>query len=94
MVAVHTDLDFDTAAAYVDENYKDSLIIFLKDSLLDPTDPYSDDRYYTTLGGSNGAYPITLILDANGVVSHVFMRDVKQEELENAVKEALAIPQK
>ena len=94
VVAVHTDLDFDTAAAYVDENYKDSLIIFLKDSLLDPTDPYSDDRYYTTLGGSNGAYPITLILDANGVVSHVFMRDVKQEELENAVKEALAIPQK
>ncbi len=84
VVAVHTHLDFDTAPAYVEENYKDSLILFGKDELSDPNDRYSADKYFTTLGGTD-YYPITLILDENGVIIATLLRDVTYDELKNVI---------
>ena len=67
VVAVHTHRDFDTASEYIDTHYKDSDIIFVKDVPLDEDDVNSDEAYFKMLGGGD-SYPITIILDENGVI--------------------------
>ena len=94
VVAVHGMLP-QTAPAYISEHYPDSPIIFLSDFVpanVDKSDPmyeFSRTGYYTMLGGVNNAYPRTTIIDANGVITHVFPNSVTHEQLETAVKEAL-----
>ena len=67
VVAVHTERDYNTAAGYVMDNYKESNIVFTRDSYLDPSDKYSDEYYFKLLGGGD-SYPITIILDEKGVI--------------------------
>ena len=88
VVAVHTELDFDTAPAYVEEHYKDSLMLFAKDSLIDPNDRYGLDRYYAALGGMD-QYPITLVLDEHGVIIATLMRETTYEELKSIIEAKL-----
>ncbi len=88
VIAIHTELDFDTAADYVLEHFPDSKMLFGKDSLADPNDPYGDDKYYAMLGGT-GSYPITLILDENGVVLESILSDVTYDELKSVIDAAL-----
>ncbi len=88
ILAVHTVLDFDdTAADYVNEHYKDSLMLFGKDTA-NPDSKYLPDEYYTMLGG-DGAYPITLVLDEKGVIIATIMRDTTYDELKTVIEEAL-----
>lgn len=89
VVAIHTARDFDTAAEYVNENYKDSDIIFAKDNYIDPEDKYSDEVFFTALGGAD-AYPITIILDENGVIIATLLRAVSYNELKGIVTGQLA----
>ena len=89
VVAFHTDYIFNTAADFVGENYPDSKIIFVKDELLDPSDKFSSDYYYTTLGGVNEAYPMTVILDANGNIFEHYTTELTYDELKAAVERAL-----
>ena len=42
-------------------------MIFTRDDSLDPEDKYSDGKYFKMLGGGD-SYPITVILDENGVI--------------------------
>ena len=74
----------DTAPAFVAQTYPDTDIVFLRD--------YDKDgitgAYYTALGGL-GAYPYTLILDGNGVITHSFVSSVTYPQLEQAVEENL-----
>ena len=88
VIAVHTDLDFDTAPAYVEEHYKDSLMLFGKDELSDPDDRYSPDKYYTALGGVD-QYPITIILDEQGVIVATIMQDTTYDELKEIIETQL-----
>ena len=88
VVAVHTELDFDTAPAYVEEHYKDSQMLFAKDSLIDPNDRYGLDRYYAALGGVD-QYPITLVLDEHGVIIATLMRETTYEELKSIIEAKL-----
>ena len=67
VVAVHTERDYSTAPGYVLENYKDSDMVFTRDDSFDSDDKYSDGKYFKMLGGGD-SYPITVILDANGVI--------------------------
>ena len=94
VVAVHGMFPV-TAPNFIAEEYPDSPIVFLSDFVpegVDPADPQYElfrTGYYTMLGGVNNAYPRTVIVDENGIITHIFPGPVTHEELENAVKEAL-----
>ena len=62
IIAIHSSGD-DEGKDFVDENYPDTKIIFAND----PTD---SDAYYLRLGGV-GYYPMTYILDENGVIAYI-----------------------
>ncbi len=90
VVAVHTDLDFaDTAADYVKEKYPVSDMIFVKDVLSDPSDDLSPNVYYTSLGGL-GSYPMTVILDEDGVIIFTTLKGMEYDELKEIVDTQLA----
>ena len=89
IVAVHTVLDYDTAADYVGKHFPNSEILFGKDELLDPTDRYSPDKYFSTLGGTD-SYPITIVLDEEGVIIATVMKDTDYGELKAIIDEQLA----
>ena len=93
VVAVHTNLDFDNgsppAKDYVAEFYPDSNIIFTKDNPIDPSDPYSNEYYFEILGGKD-SYPITIILDENGVIIETKFAEMTYEELKSIVDTQLA----
>ena len=90
VVAVHGMFP-STAPKFITEEYPDSPIVFLSDFIPEKENATELDRtgYYTMLGGVNNAYPRTVIIDENGIITHVFPGAVHQEELKNAVKEAL-----
>ena len=70
-----------TRDEYIAEHYADSKIIFCQDS--------AGEMYYNMVGARNG-YPYTFVLDANGVITHVFYGAINEETLVNAVNEAIA----
>jgi ferredoxin len=90
VVAVHGMFP-STAPKFITEEYPDSPIVFLSDFIPEKENATELDRtgYYTMLGGVNNAYPRTVIVDENGIITHIFPGAVHLEELENAVKEAL-----
>ena len=77
--AIHSSNYYGQASEYVQENFLDSKIVFMKDYMIDPNDPYSYDMFYQLLGG-NGYYPYTIILDENGIIreKHVGMMTYDQ----------------
>ena len=84
-VAIHSVANFsETAVDYVNANYKDSNIIFAKDTSLDS----GEDRAYSTLGGE-GYYPYTLILDANGVITYKTSGQIPESVLISEIEKAL-----
>lgn len=85
VIAVHTHSKFDTARDYVMEYYKDSDMIFTKDNPIDPDDKYSDEEFFKKLGGAD-AYPITIILDENGVIIATILRATTYDELKSVVE--------
>ena len=89
VIAVHTNMYFDTAADYVLEKYPDSDMVFAKDNPIDSSDPYSDEVFFKALGGRD-AYPITVILDENGVIIASLLRATTYEELKSVVDGALS----
>ena len=81
VVAVHGMLSND-GPAYLAENFPNSAIVFTYD--------YGNPEYsYHYLLGGTGAYPYTLILDENGVITRTFSDKVHYDELKAAVEEAL-----
>lgn len=89
VVAVHTSRDFTNgnppAKDYVMEHYKDSDIIFTKDNAIDPDDKYSDDYYFKLLGGGD-SYPITIILDEEGVIIATKFEEMTYDELKSIIE--------
>ena len=86
VIAVHTDLLNEDEANYIKEHYPDSDMIFGRDKA---HESLNADIYYSMLGG-NGSYPITVILDENGVIAEKFMHEVTREELKAAIDSILA----
>ncbi len=89
VVAVHTFLDIDTAPDYISEYYPNSDMIFVHDSRTDPENKYSPEAYYTALGGTNGMYPMTVVLDREGVIIASYIRSVTYDELQKLVEDNL-----
>lgn len=84
VVAVHTDSGFDAGVGYVESNYKDSDLVFVKD---DPAG--NDEAYYKLLGGSYFSYPFTIILDEKGVITFKQLGSVTEEQLISEIEKAL-----
>ncbi len=82
VIAVSTSYDASgqTAPEYIGENFADSPIIWGRDKVLNDTDPYSPDYYYTLLGGE-AMYPMTVILDQNGVIVYTDVVPLHYENL-------------
>lgn len=77
VIAVHTNMIQDTAPGYIGTYYADSAITFAGD--------VENEGYYTLLGGRD-TYPYTVILDADGVVQHIFVEALEYEDLKQAVE--------
>ena len=76
----------ETAATYIATNYSDSRLNFLADYAIDEDGNVSG--YYTTLGG-RAAYPYTVVLDENGIITNIFASSVTYDMLKTAVEDAL-----
>lgn len=77
VIAIHTNMVYDTAYAFIDKYYPDSKMIFALDT--------ETEGYYTALGG-RGAYPITIILDEDGIILKVFLEALEYEDLKEVVE--------
>ena len=75
----------ETAAAYIADNYAGSSLNFLSDY---PLEDGSTSGYYTALGG-RGTYPYTVVLNAEGVITKIFVSSVTYDMLKSAVEDAL-----
>lgn len=84
VLAIHTHLVYETAFDYIKNNYPQSKIIFAKD-----WDNSDRADYHGILGGRD-AYPYTVIIDAEGVITDVFMTSVTHSELKAAVEKAIS----
>ena len=82
VLAIHSALSAETGPAYIAEHYPDSPIQFSQDNGEGFT-----GEYYSMLGG-RGAYPYTVILDENGIITRIFVSSVTYEDLKAAVEEA------
>ena len=74
MIAICANLDADTVGDFIAENYADYSMKFGLDLV--------GEAYYFQLGGAT-TYPMTLILDENGVIVAKFYDKVSYGELES-----------
>lgn len=79
VVAVHSLAGQDSVYAFVAERYAASNIFFVVDS-----GEGMNGDYYSMLGG-NGAYPYTLILDQQGVITYAHVGSLTYDELVSAI---------
>ena len=80
VVAVHGTLS-QTAPAFIAKNYANSPIVFVADTGANEND------YFNQMGG--GAYPRTVVINEQGIITHVFNDIVTEAQLETAVLEAM-----
>lgn len=77
VIAIHTNMVSDTAAAFIQEYYPESDITFARDG--------ETEAYYATLGG-RGTYPYTVVIDENGLVVKIFFEALEYEDLKEVVE--------
>ncbi|MBQ7788560.1 MAG: 4Fe-4S binding protein [Clostridia bacterium] len=87
VVAVHTVYYLHEPSGWISEKYPNTEMVFVRDIPLE--EGSNKDMYYTTMGGKNSTYPMTVILDENGVIIEHWPYAVKLAELEAVVKEQL-----
>ena len=81
VITIHTNMVIDTASEFIGKYYADSNLNFACDT--------EGEAYYTLLGG-RGTYPYTVIIDADGVITDVFVKALHYEDLKGAVETNLA----
>ncbi len=88
VIAVHSYLDGETAPAYVGQYYPQSEITFALD--YDMGDGFTSG-YFNTITGGNATmgFPITLILDEDGVILEFVPDSLEYEELKDLVEKHL-----
>ena len=89
VLTVHTSSSYgaEDPIAYIEANFKDSDMIFAVDEAV-PGDPYTDVYYASLISGSS--YPVTVILDADGVITYKRVGAMTKEQLIAAIEEAKA----
>ena len=83
VVAVHSNYKAPTAAEWISKNYPDTSILFAQDP-----DDGMNGAYYTALGGE-GDFPMTIIVDAEGVITFTRRGSLTHDELVASVEDAL-----
>ncbi len=83
VVAVHSEYRADSAAEWIEKNYPNTPILFAQDPSMD-----GNGAYYTGLGGT-GDYPMTLVVNKDGVITFTCRGSITHEALVAAVEEAL-----
>lgn len=78
---IHSALDVETGGDYINENFPSTNMIVPHDT--------STDDYYKTLGGSI-SYPMTVIIDEDGIIIFSKMGSVTYNELKSVVDSALS----
>lgn len=96
VVAIHTDMDFDSAPAWIKNNpnttdiinykFTESSIIFAKDIAVENS-PY---ELYNTYLGIGEAYPSTIILDEKGVIIEYGQKEYHYADLKAIIDKQLA----
>ena len=86
--AVHSVDGFDTAAQHVNDNHKDSALIFLKDTR-SSSSAETDDYFKLTTNKGFALYPWTIVLDANGVITYTASGDIEKEALIAEIEKAM-----
>lgn len=81
VVAVHSALDVETGGEYIDNNFPGTNMIIVKDT--------NNDDYYNALGGTI-SYPMTFIIDEDGIIVFAKTGSVTYSELKSVVDSALA----
>lgn len=82
VIAVHSTDGRKKMPAYIGQNYADSPIIFSWEE----TGQYNGD-YYVQLGGGQG-YPYTVVLDAQGVITHKQLGMMSYEQMQEMAEAA------
>lgn len=87
VIAIHSDYvesGIDVNEYLITQGWNEWLITFAQDVVQE-----SGSYVYDTLGGT-GAYPMTVILDAEGVITFKRIGEIEYDELEAAILEALS----
>ena len=87
VIAVHTSLTANEAQDYLTTHYPNTKML----TTFDDENPTTNiDKYYRQLGGYD-TYPMTVIVDKNGVITHKIVKSIHgYDELKGYVLEALA----
>ena len=87
VIAVHTSLTANEAQDYLTTHYPNTKML----TTFDDENPATNiDKYYRQLGGYD-TYPMTVIVDKNGVITHKIVKSIHgYEELKGYALEALA----
>ena len=87
VIAVHTSLTANEAQDYLTTHYPSTKML----TTFDDENPATNiDKYYRQLGGYD-TYPMTVIVDKNGVITHKIVKSIHgYEELKGYALEALA----
>ena len=89
VLAVHSNRLSNTATSYINENYPNSYIIFGKDFPNESGKIVDPEVYYTLLGGTNNSYPMTVIIDQNGIIAAHYIGSITHEELVSDIEKLL-----
>ena len=81
VVAIHTKHIADTAPAFIEKNYANSNMIFVEDTEKDGISEYTN----LLLGGDASTYPMTVVVDGNGVILFSKMGTVTYDMLEELI---------
>ena len=86
VITIHTSSTFgwEEPEDYINTNLKDSEMIFLRDSKLSGA---QSDNYYTMLGG-RGTYPMTIVLNADGIITYKTTSSMEYEDLAKKIDDA------
>ena len=82
VVALHTRLGQEDAPDYIEKNFKDANMLFAYD--IEYPDDEMVDNYYTMFGGS-GTYPMSVIIDGEGVIIDIIYDTVHYDELKSVI---------
>lgn len=86
VIAIHTSLTEDEAPEYLNTYYPNTKML----TTYDDENPSTEiDKYYRLFGGYD-TYPMTIIIDENGVITHKIVKSIHgYEELKGYAQEAL-----
>ncbi|MBQ4509132.1 MAG: 4Fe-4S binding protein [Clostridia bacterium] len=81
VLAIHSNRLNSTATKFINETYPNSNIVFGKDFPNESGKIVDPEVYYTLLGGANNSYPMTVIVDQNGIIAAHYIGSITHEEL-------------